>query len=195
MHESTLLLSVGQVAQLFGVCTKTIRRWCKTGRLKVHLRTAGQHRRFLLADLEPLLAIPQDQRKVIGYARVSSHDQKSDLVTQSQRLLNWGCEEVISDLGSGLNCKKPGLKRLLSRIFSGQVRKLVLVNEDRLLRFGTEVIFWLCRKTGTDITILDQKADIPFEEELAKDVITLMTVFCARLYGKRSNKNRVMRLT
>ena len=55
MHESTLLLSVGQVAQLFGVCTKTIRRWCKTGRLKVHLRTAGQHRRFRLADLEPLL--------------------------------------------------------------------------------------------------------------------------------------------
>ena len=195
MHESTLLLSVGQVAQLFGVCTKTIRRWCKTGRLKVHLRTAGQHRRFRLADLEPLLAIPQDQRKVIGYARVSSHDQKSDLVTQSQRLLNWGCEEVISDLGSGLNCKKPGLKRLLSRIFSGQVRKLVLVNEDRLLRFGTEVIFWLCRKTGTDITILDQKADVPFEEELAKDVITLMTVFCARPYGKRSNKNHVMRLT
>ncbi len=107
MHESTLLLSVGQVAQLFGVCTKTIRRWCKTGRLKVHLRTAGQHRRFRLADLEPLLAIPQDQRKVIGYARVSSHDQKSDLVTQSQRLLNWGREEVISDLGSGLNCKNP----------------------------------------------------------------------------------------
>ncbi len=169
MHESTLLLSVGQVAQLFGVCTKTIRRWCKTGRLKVHLRTAGQHRRFRLADLEPLLAIPQDQRKVIGYARVSSHDQKSDLVTQSQRLL--------------------------SRIFSGQVRKLVLVNEGRLLQFGTEVIFWLCRKTGTDITILDQKADVPFEEELAKDVITLMTVFCARLYGKRSNKNHVMRLT
>ena len=94
MHESTLLLSVGQVAQLFGVCTKTIRRWCKTGRLKVQLRTAGQHRRFRLADLEPLLAIPQDQRKVIGYARVSSHDQKSDLVTQSQRLLNWGYEEV-----------------------------------------------------------------------------------------------------
>ena len=141
MHESSLLLSVGQVAKLFGVCTKTIRRWCATGRLKVHLRTVGQHRRFRLADLEPLLAIPQDQRKVIGYARVSSHDQKSDLVTQSQRLLNWGCEEVISDLGSGLNCKKPGLKRLLSRIFSGQVRKLVLVNEDRLLQFGTEVIF------------------------------------------------------
>ena len=84
MHESSLLLSVGQVAKLFGVCTKTIRRWCATGRLKVHLRTVGQHRRFRLADFEPLLAIPQDQRKVIGYARVSSHDQKNDLVTQSQ---------------------------------------------------------------------------------------------------------------
>ena len=105
--------------------------------------------------------------------------------------LFWGCEEVISDLGSGLNCKKPGFKRLLSRIFNGQVRKLALINEDRLLRFGTAVIFWLCRKTGTDVTILDKKLDASFEEELAKEVITLMTVFCARLYGKRSNKNRL----
>ena len=191
MHENTLLLSVGQVAQLFGVCTKTIRRWCATGRLKVHLRTVGQHRRFRLADLEPLLAIPQDQRKVIGYARVSSHDQKNDLVTQSQRLSDWGCDEVIADLGSGLNCKKPGLKRLLSRIHSGQVKTLVLINEDRLLRFGTEVVFWLCRKMGTDVTILEKKPDASFEEELVKDVITLMTVFCARLYGRRSNKKRL----
>ena len=191
MHESSLLLSVGQVAKLFGVCTKTIRRWCATGRLKVHLRTVGQHRRFRLADLEPLLAIPQDQRKVIGYARVSSHDQKNDLVTQSQRLSDWGCDEVIADLGSGLNCKKPGLKRLLSRIHSGQVKTLVLINEDRLLRFGTEVVFWLCRKMGTDVTILEKKPDASFEEELVKDVITLMTVFCARLYGRRSNKKRL----
>ena len=191
MHESSLLLSVGQVAKLFGVCTKTIRRWCATGRLKVHLRTVGQHRRFRLADLEPLLAIPQDQRKVIGYAHVSSHDQKNDLVTQSQRLSDWGCDEVIADLGSGLNCKKPGLKRLLSRIHSGQVKTLVLINEDRLLRFGTEVVFWLCRKMGTDVTILEKKPDASFEEELVKDVITLMTVFCARLYGRRSNKNRL----
>ena len=191
MHESSLLLSVGQVAKLFGVCTKTIRRWCATGRLKVHLRTVGQHRRFRLADLEPLLAIPQDQRKVIGYARVSSHDQKNDLVTQSQRLSDWGCDEVIADLGSGLNCKKPGLKRLLSRIHSGQVKTLVLINEDRLLRFGTEVVFWLCRKMGTDVTILEKKPDASFEEELVKDVITLMTVFCARLNGRRSNKKRL----
>ena len=191
MHENTLLLSVGQVAQLFGVCTKTIRRWCATGRLKVHLRTVGQHRRFRLADLEPLLAIPQYQRKVIGYARVSSHDQKNDLVTQSQRLSDWGCDEVIADLGSGLNCKKPGLKRLLSRIHSGQVKTLVLINEDRLLRFGTEVVFGLCRKMGTDVTILEKKPDALFEEELVKDVITLMTVFCARLYGRRSNKKRL----
>ena len=191
MHESSQLLSVGQVAKLFGVCTKTIRRWCATGRLKVHLRTVGQHRRFRLADFEPLLAIPQDQRKVIGYARVSSHDQKNDLVTQSQRLSDWGCDEVIADLGSGLNCKKPGLKRLLSRIHSGQVKTLVLINEDRLLRFGTEVVFWLCRKMGTDVTILEKKPDASFEEELVKDVITLMTVFCARLYGRRSNKKRL----
>ena len=96
--------------------------------------------------------------------------------------------EVLSDLGSGLNCKKPGLKKLLSKIFHQEVKTLVLLHHDRLLRFGTELVYWLCRKKGTDVWVVEQREDTPFEEELVKDVLTLMTVFCARLYGKRSRR-------
>ncbi|MDY3115042.1 MAG: IS607 family transposase [Sutterella sp.] len=187
MHQQNLL-SVGQVAKLLGVCTKTIRRWCQSGKLRETLRTVGGHRRFNLSSLERFLPKSTDQRKVVGYARVSSHDQKSDLVTQIERLRNLGCDEVLSDLGSGLNCKKPGLKKLLSKIFYQEVKTLVLLHHDRLLRFGTELVYWLCHKTGTDVWVVEQREDTPFEEELVKDVLTLMTVFCARLYGKRSRR-------
>ena len=105
-----------------------------------------------------------------------------------QRLKTSGCEEVITDIGSGLNCNKPGLRTLLNRILQGRIHTLSVVYEDRLLRFGTALIRLMCRRSGTDVRVLESKPAQTFEEELAKDVVTLMTVFCARLYGKRSHK-------
>ena len=132
-----------------------------------------------------------DQRIKVGYARVSSYDQRSDLIAQAERLSQYGCQLVIKDLGSGLNCKKPGLKRLLRLLLLHRIGMLVLTHDDRLLRFGTELIYFIANLAGTHIVILDEPQQQSFETELVKDVITLMTVFCARLYGKRSWKNKV----
>lgn len=134
------------------------------------------------------------ERKHLGYARVSSHDQKEDPLRQAERPKQAGCSEVITDIGSGLNCNKPGLKSLLNRILKGHVHTLSVVYEDRLLRFGTALIRLMCRKTGTDLRVLQEASPKTFEKELAKDVVTLMTVFCARLYGKRSHKNKTQSL-
>ena len=101
-----------------------------------------------------------------------------------------GCEEVISDLGSGLNCRKPGLRKLLEAIWSGEIASLTLTHADRLLRFGKELVFHWCRQFNVTVRILEEAQAEAFEAELVKDVITLMTVFSARLYGKRSWKNR-----
>ena len=128
---------------------------------------------------------------MVGYARVSSYDQRSDLAAQAERLSHYGCQLVIKDLGSGLNCKKPGLKRLLRLLLLHRIGTLVLTHDDRLLRFGTELIYYIAHYMGTRVVILDEPEQQSFETELVKDVITLMTVFCARLYGKRSWKNKV----
>jgi excisionase family DNA binding protein len=98
-------LAIGQTASLFGVTVATIRRWCKSGKIKESTRTFGNHRRFSLNYLRNLLGYTTDQQS-IGYARVSSHDQKNDLITQAEALKEAGCDEVITDLGSGMNCKK-----------------------------------------------------------------------------------------
>jgi len=134
-------------------------------------------------------------RTTIAYARVSTSGQKDDLVRQVALLESFCAAqgwtyEVISDVGSGLNYHKRGLKQLISRICSGEVGRLVLTHKDRLLRFGAELVFSLCEHFGTEVVIINASEESSFEEDLAQDVIEIVTVFSARLYGSRSHKNK-----
>ena len=122
------LCTIGHLAKPYGVSTSTIRRWEAAGLIAASERTLGGHRRFRIEDDDG-----NHERKVVGYARVSSYDQKEDLQRQIVRLSNAGCDEVISDIGSGLNCKKPGLKSLLTKRLFGKIARLVVTHEDRLL--------------------------------------------------------------
>ena len=131
----------------------------------------------------------------ICYARVSSHDQKTDLERQ-QVMLEAYCAakgwrtEVINDLGSGMNYRKKGLQQLLEMILHKRMKRLVLTHKDRLLRFGAELVFTLCEVQGIEIVIIHKGDQPTFEEELAQDVLEIITVFSARLYGSRSKKHK-----
>lgn len=89
-----------------------------------------------------------------------------------------------------MNYKKKGLKKLLKLILSGQVSKIILTHKDRLLRFGSELVFQICHYFGVQILILDENKNLTDEQILAFDVLEVITVFSARLYGKRSHKNK-----
>ncbi len=89
-----------------------------------------------------------------------------------------------------MNYSKRGLKRLLRLITSGEIDRLVLTHKDRLLRFGAELVFSLCEQFGVEIVIINRTEDTSFEEDLATDVLEIITVFSARLYGSRSHKNQ-----
>jgi predicted site-specific integrase-resolvase len=75
-------------------------------------------------------------------------------------------------------------------IVDSKVERLVLTHKDRLLRFGSELIFSLCEQFGTEVVIINRTEDSTFEEDLAPDVLEIITVFSARLYGSRNHKNR-----
>ena len=98
--------------------------------------------------------------------------------------------EVISDLGSGMNYHKKGLKNLLDDIVDGNVGRLVLTHKDRLLRFGAELVFALCQARQVEVVVINQGADNSFEQELAGDVLEIITVFSAKLHGSRSHRNQ-----
>lgn len=193
-----MTISIGEAAQRLGVSVKTVRRWSDSGKLKCERSPSG-HRRYHLKDLSQLSKTNESQlpkRVTINYARVSSHDQKADLVRQIELLENFSAAngwqyETISDLGSGLNYHKKGLKQLLNRIFKGDIGRLVLTHKDRLLRFGSELVFAICEEFETEVVIINQsKEELTFEQELTTDMIELITVFSARLYGSRSRKNK-----
>lgn len=190
------LVSIHEAAEALGVSAQTLRRWEREGRLLPDERTAGGRRRYDLARLKPeAFRTEVDTRKTVAYARVSSHDQKDDLERQKQ-VLELYCArqgwtfEVIADLGSGMNYHKKGLKRLLDDIIAGRVGRLVITHKDRLLRFGAELVFAICEAKGVEVVILNRGEDTSFEEDLAKDVLEIITVFSARLYGSRSRKNQ-----
>jgi predicted site-specific integrase-resolvase len=89
-----------------------------------------------------------------------------------------------------MNYHKQGLKKLLDAVIDGQIGRVVLTHKDRLLRFGAELVFAICEAKGVEVVILNQGEDTTFEEDLAKDVLEIITVFSARLYGSRSRKNQ-----
>ncbi len=100
--------------------------------------------------------------------------------------------EIISDLGSGMNYHQRGLRNLLEGIVAGDVDRLVLTHKDRLLRFGAELVFAICEIKDIEVVIVNKGEEPTFEEELAQDVLEIITVFSARLYGSRSHKNKKM---
>lgn len=186
-------IKIGQAARILGVSIQTIRRWEENGYLIPDRKTPGATRYY---DLDKLLGIKNIETDLtIAYARVSSHDQKEDLNRQAKLLSSYCTShgwnyEVIQDLGSGMNYHKKGLKRLLDLILDRKICRLVITHKDRLLRFGAELIFTLCETRQVEIVIINKGEDASFEEELAKDVLEIITVFSARLYGARSHKNK-----
>ena len=193
-----MYMSIGQASLFLGVSHSTLRRWEKQGSLIPSFRTPGGHRRYGLNKLKELTGYNNSttlDRKAIAYARVSSHDQKDDLTRQKESLIKY-CEgrfhsyQVLSDLGSGIKYNKRGLQSLIHKICCGEVSHLVITFKDRLLRFGSELIFQLCELHNTEVVILGESSPKSFEAELTQDFIELVTVFSARLYGKRSAENR-----
>ncbi len=185
-------IKIGEAAKILGVSIETMRRWEVSGELVPHKKTQGGTRYY---ELSKLINAENDECPTVCYCRVSSHDQKQDLDRQKELLETYCAAKgwrslVISDLGSGMNYKKKGLQKLLSMILERKLKRLVLTTKDRLLRFGSELVFSLCELQGIEIVIIHQGEQPSFEEELASDVLEIITVFSARLYGSRSKKNR-----
>lgn len=176
-------IKIGQAAELLGVSIETMRRWEKSGELLPDRKTKGGTRYY---DVGKLLNAENNDYPTVCYARVSSHDQKPDLDRQQELLeaycaaKGWRCL-TIRDLGSGMNYRKKGLQKLLEMILHRKMKRLVLTTKDRLLRFGSELVFSLCEIQGIEIVIIHQGEQPSFESELATDVLEIITVFRARL--------------
>jgi predicted site-specific integrase-resolvase len=126
---------------------------------------------------------------------VSTHEQKPDLERQTKVLEKYSTDnqliniEYINDIGSGLNYKKKGLNKLIKLILNNEVDKLIITHKDRLLRFGSDLLISIANQFNVETVILNNETKT-FEQELSSDVLEIITVFSAKLYGSRSHKNK-----
>ena len=128
---------------------------------------------------------------IVGYARVCCSDQKADLPRQVDKLKAYAPTiQVYTDIGSGLNCKKRGLTAFVKLLLTGRVKELVLTYKDRLLRFGSELIFLICDCYQVKVTLLNDDGTQTVETQMAEDILAILTVFSARMQGARAHKNQ-----
>ncbi|NES82798.1 MAG: IS607 family transposase [Moorea sp. SIO2B7] len=193
MHRLDSLVTIGEAAKIRGVSIDTLRRWEKKGKLRSVDRTEGGHRRFPIADL--LKIDNPNLRYTVCYGRVSTPDKKDDLSRQLAVLeaychsSGWENIYILSDIGSGLNYKKKGLLKLIDLLQRNEVERLLITDKDRLLRFGSELIFALCEGNSTSVIILNKPVTKEPEQEMCEDILSIITVFSSRLYGRRSRRN------
>ncbi len=135
-------------------------------------------------------------RSPILYARVSSRGQKDDLERQKERLLRaFPGVELHTDIRSGLKFDRPGLIGILKAVQERRVSRVVVVYEDRLARFGVDLLRQVFAAYGTTLEVLDPRPRDNPEAELANDLIAIITSFSARLYGLRSHKTKTLLAT
>jgi excisionase family DNA binding protein len=187
-----------KAAEILGVHPVTLRRWEKEGKIRC-IRTPSGQRRFPRSEVLRLLGetMPSGRRAVI-YARVSSAKQagSGNLERQRQRLEEYcrsrGYEivAVIAEQGSGLNEKRKGLARLFRMAREGKMDLVVIEFKDRLARFGYTYIERFFNAFGVRIEVVNEEEPESLQEELVQDMLSILTVFSAKLYGSRSKDFR-----
>ena len=207
-----VLVKGGVAARKLGVNIATLRAWDRQGRIAT-FRTPGGTRLYdvdaflaaqavdavlsppeavdaqpgqrLAALAEPAAAADARPRVAIAYCRVSSAEQKADLERQVE-FMRERCPgaEVVTDVGSGLNFKRKGLRAVLERAMQGTVHSVTVAHHDRLCRFGFELVKWLLDRQRVELVVLDDEQQSP-ECEFTEDLLAIVHVFSCRFNGLR----------
>ena len=201
-------VSVGEASEMLAVSAQTVRNWIQAGVLDAS-RTFGNHRRVCVRSIRLWNGEdeePQEERLTVCYSRVSTQAQKKEgnLHRQSERLVKH-CENefqnskenilVISESGSGLNESRKGYLRLVDLILEGKVQRVVISHSDRLSRYGVRLFAILCERMNVELVVTESKTEISNEQEMAADIMSLVTVYAARTHGVRGGLAKKMIVT
>ena len=201
-------ISAAAIKTTLGVSSSTLRNWAESGRVAA-VRFGGNGKRlYRRSDVEAMfkgyrprtehskeaIAAAKRGKARICYARVSSAPQKDDLERQISALREAYPEhEIVKDVASGLNWKRPGLLSILDRAMRGDVQEVVVAHRDRLCRFAFELVEHVLERSGCKVVVQHQGDDVngPGDEsELRDDLLAIVTVFVASNNSKRSAANR-----
>jgi putative resolvase len=180
-------MKLAEWARANGVHPQTAYRWFRQGTMPVPARRLPSG--TILVDTP---GSPPGERLVL-YARVTAYDQRADLDRQVARLTAWATgqgmvvADVVREVGAGVNGKRPRLRRLLA---DPHATTIVVEHQDRLARFGVEHLEAALAAQGRRLLVVEPGET---NDDLMRDMIEVLTGFCARLYGRRGARNRALR--
>lgn len=185
-----------EFASLIGKSVQTLQRWDREGILKAY--RAKTNRRYYTHEqyLEYIGQKATSEKKNVVYYRVSSSGQRGDLLNQRKALEDFcvarGVEvsEWLNDIGSGLNYTRKNFLLLMEMVERGEVAQIIIAHKDRLVRFGFEWFDSFCKNHGTKILVMNNESLSP-EEEMTKDLLSIIHCFSSRLYGLRKYKKKI----
>jgi predicted site-specific integrase-resolvase len=170
-----------------GLHPNTLRKYADEKQIST-IRTPSKQRLF---DVDSFLREGKGT-SIVCYARVSSAKQRADLDRQVAALSShYPKAEIVTDVGSGLNFKRKGLKALLERSLSGNSITVVVAHRDRLCRFGFDLLSWLFERSGGSVVVLNDSAAASPQAELVHDLLAVLGVFSARMHGLRKYRKAV----
>lgn len=186
--QNSMRYKLSQYAKKYDVGYRTVWNWVKQGKAKAERTETNR------------LVIVEDEDKQVNdavaiYARVSSSENKNNLIKQRERLENYCAAKgykvmkVVEEIGSGLNDNR---KKLESLLMDESIRKIVVEHSDRFSRFGMNYISKLLQMQGREIEVINEQSND--RDDLMQDFVSIVTSFCARLYGLRRNKRRTEKI-
>ena len=187
-------MKANEWAKLEGLHPQTVWKWCRLGKMPVpveHTPTGT----WLVYDpkYEDSGSASDRSGRTVCYARVSSSDQKSDLIRQADRLkafaINMGESnpDMVMEVGSGMNGERRKLNAILS---DPSVSTIIVEHRDRFARMNMGLVESALKANGRRIIVVDESE---LDGDLVRDMTEVLTSFCARMYGRRSARNRAKR--
>ena len=194
------MYNITQFAKLINYSVKTLQKWDRDGILKPETRTKTNRRLYSHKQLiEFTGSNPLRKRKNIIYCRVSSSNQKVDLISQKDFLIDFtrnkgiSIDDIYMDVGSGMNFKRKNFLKLIDEISNNEIESITIAHKDRLVRFGYELIEYLCDKNDVKIYLINDDRLSP-EQELCQDLTSIVHVFSSRLNGLDKIKKKIKKI-
>lgn len=194
-------MKANEVLKLLNITRPTLCSYVKRGYIKAVKTPTGMYN----YDEDSVLAFiglkkNKSNTKIISYSRVSTPNQKNQLIEQTNRLYNYciskgiDLNEQISDIKSGMSFERKGFQNLLTQVIRGKVKLVVIENKDRLARFGYEIIEGIFKYYGTTILVVNEEIDNKsYEQELTEDLISVIHYFTAKSYSHKRALNKLKR--
>lgn len=187
-------MKLSDYARKMGISYYTARRWFHAGQISGYQAPSGT---IIITEgspteAQPVVNLPQ---QVAVYGRVSAAENKANLESQIQRLLDYCAARgyqvthIVKEIGSGVNDSRPKLLKLLT---NPAVNLIVVEHKDRLTRFGFTYIEQLLTMQGRRIEVINQAEN--GKDDLIQDFASIVTSFCTRLYGQRRCKRKTERI-